>query len=154
MLSTGAWLIDNTRLAIFAIAVATIVGWPFSAALGLPLALTLVMGTRKNIWKFFCYSCLSALLTVVPSAIVDYYFYWRLVIASLNIILYNVFGTGGPDLYGVEPWTFYFVNGFLNFNIVFLFGITSAVIWVILAIISGISGKTTYSKSQLQKLAV
>jgi alpha-1,2-mannosyltransferase len=36
------------------------------------------------------------------------------------------------------------VNGFLNFNIVFLFGITSAVIWVILAIISGISGKTTY----------
>jgi hypothetical protein len=34
MLSTGAWLIDNTRLAIFAIAVATIVGWPFSAALG------------------------------------------------------------------------------------------------------------------------
>ena len=32
----------------------------------------------------------------------------------------------------MEPWTFYFVNGFLNFNVVFLFGVMSAVIWVLL----------------------
>ena len=31
--------------------------------------------------------------------------YRRLVIAPLNIVLYNVFGQGGPDLYGeLETW--------------------------------------------------
>ena len=45
--------------------------------------------------------------------------------APLNIILYNVFGQGGPTLYGTEPWTFYFANGFLNFNFVFLLALVS-----------------------------
>ena len=39
--------------------------------------------------------------------------------APLNIVLYNVFSDHGPDLYGTSPWTFYFLNGFLNFNVVF-----------------------------------
>ena len=51
---------------------------------------------------------------------IDSSLYGRFVYAPLNIIQYNVFGGGGPDLYGQEPWTFYFLNGFLNFNVVFL----------------------------------
>ena len=32
---------------------------------------------------------------------------------------YNVLDDhGGPELYGVEGWQFYFVNSFLNFNLV------------------------------------
>lgn len=36
-----------------------------------------------------------------------------------NIIRYNIFGgeERGPELYGTAPWTFYFSNLILNFNI-------------------------------------
>ncbi len=32
--------------------------------------------------------------------------------------MYNVFTSHGPNLYGTEPLSFYFLNGFLNYNIV------------------------------------
>lgn len=39
-------------------------------------------------------------LSQVPLVAVDSYFYGKLVIAPLNILLYNVFTPHGPDLYG------------------------------------------------------
>ena len=51
---------------------------------------------------------------------VDSSYFGRLVIAPYNIVYYNVFTSHGPDLYGTEPFHFYFVNGFLNFNLVFV----------------------------------
>ncbi len=99
--------------------------------------------------------------------LVDYYFFKRWVIPSLNIILYNVFSNKGgniylyyrntlsysslpsdiefvypvdiihiyylylgPTLYGVEPWTFYFQNLFLNFNFVFLLALLSLPVYL------------------------
>lgn len=44
----------------------------------------------------FCPVCLSQ----VPLVAVDSFFYGKLVIAPLNILLYNVFTPHGPDLYG------------------------------------------------------
>lgn len=38
--------------------------------------------------------------------------------ASLNIVLYNVFSSNGPELYGTEPFYYYLINLFLNFNFV------------------------------------
>lgn len=39
--------------------------------------------------------------------------------APLNAVLYNVFNTNaGPELYGVEGLSYYFVNLMLNFNLV------------------------------------
>ena len=32
---------------------------------------------------------------------------------------------GGSELYGVEPWTYYFKNLFLNFNCIFVLALTS-----------------------------
>lgn len=51
----------------------------------------------------------------VPLVAVDSYFYGKLVIAPLNILLYNVFTPHGPDLYGMFLiiWTFINLN-FLN----------------------------------------
>jgi alpha-1,2-mannosyltransferase len=45
-----------------------------------------------------------------------------------NIVAYNVFGGEGrgPDIFGTEPWTFYVRNLLLNFNVWFLFAISSA----------------------------
>lgn len=44
----------------------------------------------------------------------------------MNIVLYNVFNSnGGPNIFGTEPWWWYFMNGFLNFNFAFLFAFLS-----------------------------
>lgn len=42
----------------------------------------------------------AAVLSQVPLVAVDSYFYGKLVIAPLNILVYNVFTPHGPDLYG------------------------------------------------------
>ena len=49
---------------------------------------------------------------------VDSFFFKKLTVVPLNIVLYNVFsgGSKGPNIYGVEPWTFYIRNLALNFN--------------------------------------
>ena len=52
--------------------------------------------------------------------IIDSSYYGKTVIAPLNIVLYNVFSNKGPTLYGTEPWTFYLLNGILNFNLMFI----------------------------------
>ena len=65
----------------------------------------------------------------VPTIYIDSSFYGQFVFSPLNIILYNVFGKGGPELYGTEPWTYYFANGFLNFNVVFLLALMS---WILI----------------------
>ena len=61
---------------------------------------------------------------------IDSRFYGRLVFAPLNLVSYNLF-RGGHNLYGTEPWTYYFVNGFLNFNLVFVLGLAA---WPLLEI--------------------
>lgn len=53
---------------------------------------------------------------------VDLFFYHRLVVVPFNIVNYNIFsGTSkGPDIFGTEPWHFYFRNLLLNFNLWFI----------------------------------
>ncbi|GFS10463.1 mannosyltransferase [Elysia marginata] len=53
------------------------------------------------------------------------HFYGKLVVAPLNIILYNVISGHGPELYGVEPLSYYIINGFLNFNFAFFLALVS-----------------------------
>lgn len=47
----------------------------------------------------------------VPLVAVDSYFYGKLVIAPLNILLYNVFTPHGPDLYGMFMFILTFIIG-------------------------------------------
>lgn len=49
----------------------------------------------------------------VPLVVVDSYYYGKLVVAPLNIVLYNVFTSHGPDLYGEFKITRQGVGGFL-----------------------------------------
>lgn len=55
-----------------------------------------------------------------------------MVVASINIILYNVFSSHGPNLYGTEPFSYYFLNLFLNFNIMFLLSLISLPVCLLL----------------------
>lgn len=72
---------------------------------------------------FLCWSCLFAILVGAPLAIVDSYFYGKLTFAPFNIVVYNIFSQHGPNLFGVESKYFYFINLFLNFNVVWCFAL-------------------------------
>uniref|UniRef100_A0A8C0XZ42 Mannosyltransferase n=1 Tax=Castor canadensis TaxID=51338 RepID=A0A8C0XZ42_CASCN len=118
LIAMTGWYMDKTPIAVLGVAAGAIVGWPFSAALGLPIAFDLLV--MKHRWKsFFHWSLVALILFLVPVVVIDSYYYGKLVIAPLNIVLYNVFTAHGPDLYGTEPWYFYLINGFLNFNVAF-----------------------------------
>ncbi|KAK3094553.1 hypothetical protein FSP39_003298 [Pinctada imbricata] len=121
-ISMGGWYLRQYEVAIFGTAISAILGWPFAGILGVPIAIDIVL--RKKKVKFFTAGCIVALaLFLVPTVLVDSNYYGKLVITPLNIVLYNVFTDHGPDLYGVEPFSFYFVNGFLNFNVIFILAI-------------------------------
>uniref|UniRef100_A0A671SH02 Mannosyltransferase n=1 Tax=Sinocyclocheilus anshuiensis TaxID=1608454 RepID=A0A671SH02_9TELE len=93
------WFQGRPSLAVLGIAAGVIVGWPFSALLGIPIAFDLLFLKKK--WKsFITWTLVALLLFLVPVVVVDSYYYGKLVIAPLNIILYNVFTPHGPDLYG------------------------------------------------------
>lgn len=56
---------------------------------------------------------------------------------SWNIVKYNIFSsTGGPDLYGTEPWTFYFKNLALNFNVWFVLALLSLPLFLLQKILA------------------
>ncbi|XP_056267647.1 alpha-1,2-mannosyltransferase ALG9 isoform X2 [Pseudoliparis swirei] len=124
LVAMTGWFQDSTPLAVLGVAAGAIVGWPFSALVGIPIAFDLLVLKRQ--WKsFVAWLAVALLLLLVPLVAVDSYFYGKLVIAPLNILLYNVFTPHGPDLYGTEPWHFYFSNGILNFNLVFALALLS-----------------------------
>ncbi|XP_041030445.1 alpha-1,2-mannosyltransferase ALG9 isoform X4 [Carcharodon carcharias] len=118
LIAMTGWFTDKNAVAILGVAAGAILGWPFSAALGLPIAFDLVVLKRK-FQSFFIWAVVALLLFLLPLVVVDSYYYGKMVIAPLRIVIYNVFTPHGPDIYGTEPWSFYFINGSLNFNVVF-----------------------------------
>lgn len=69
--------------------------------------------------------------------LVNTFFYRKVEIASWNIVKYNIFSkTGGPELYGTEPWDFYFKNLALNFNIWFVLALLSLPILMLQKLLS------------------
>ncbi|KAK0171720.1 hypothetical protein PV328_005138 [Microctonus aethiopoides] len=118
-IATAAWYARKYELAIFATAISSLLGWPFAALLGAPIAIDMLI--RKKEWvKFIKWSILSAIIILIPMAWIDSTYYGKLVIAPLNLIHYNVLTNHGPDLYGTAPFSYYLINGFLNFNFVFI----------------------------------
>lgn len=75
---------------------------------------------RKNWWVFIQWSLIACAAILLPMARIDSLYYGRLVLAPLNIVMYNVFSPHGPSLYGTYPWFFYIINGVLNFNFMFI----------------------------------
>lgn len=114
----------------------------FNVESSIPMALDLFFVKRRPV-LFIVWSCISAvailvrfghsvesiLLKLVWSKIctvgVDWYYYGKPVCASLNILLYNVFSSHGPNLYGTEPLTYYINNLFLNLNLVFVLALVA-----------------------------
>lgn len=127
----------RTNQGINSFGTGALLGWPFVAALALPfVGEELLLGILSDIdgqialcWRFID-GIVRALLTLAWIIPVDAFFYKRLVIAPWNMIAYNIpilsgSNSPGPEIFGVEPWTFYFKNLALNFHV-----------WVPLALLS------------------
>lgn len=130
MLSIGAWYHRKYELAVLATALSSILSWPFASLIGVPIAYDMLV-RRKELLKFFNWFMISLFVVLVPVVHIDSLYYGKLVVAPLNILLYNVFTNHGPDLYGTEPWYFYVLNGFLNFNFIFLASLITPVALVL-----------------------
>jgi alpha-1,2-mannosyltransferase len=100
--------------AIMAGAAATLLGKPFVSLLFIPLSLSHLV--KNGFVNTLVRAVGVVTMFVVPSVLIDYYYYEKSVLALWNITKYNAL-EGDDELYGIEPWTFYLVNLFLNFNI-------------------------------------
>lgn len=126
----AAWWNRQHRLAILFVAIAALLGWPFAALVGVPIAVDLLI--RRGKWRtFLLWSLISAITVALPMVLIDSTYFGRLAVAPLNIILYNVFGSHGPNLYGTEPWTFYALNGLLNFNVLWPLALATPAVLVV-----------------------
>lgn len=111
-----------------------IVGWPFVLVLALPFCAFTVLNRFSQpqvLMKIIAGSIvrLVGILTVIVG--VDSYFYQkRLLLVPLNIVLYNVFGGEGegPEIFGVEDFSYYLLNLLVNFNAVFILGFAGLVL--------------------------
>ncbi|XP_055851323.1 alpha-1,2-mannosyltransferase ALG9 [Episyrphus balteatus] len=115
----AAWWQQSYNLAVFLTAISTLLGWPFAVLIGVPIAFDMLV--RQRMYRSFTmWALISAATIGIPMVLIDSSYFGRVVFAPLNIVIYNVFTSHGPNLYGTEPLSYYFINGFLNFNVVWI----------------------------------
>ncbi|EME42118.1 glycosyltransferase family 22 protein [Dothistroma septosporum NZE10] len=123
----------RTAQGIFFMGVGACLGWPFAAAMSIPYLLEEVflasvsdLQGLSDLFFRLADGVMRTLGVLLLQTLVDWQlFYRKFVLVPLNIVLYNVFSSKGPELYGVEPWHFYLRNLFLNFHV-----------WLLLALVS------------------
>ncbi|CAI4214901.1 unnamed protein product [Parascedosporium putredinis] len=134
----------KTSLGLTWFGVGAILGWPFAMALAAPFVLEEVViaavgdGQRKFESAFRLFrGGVACLLLVVADTLINTFFYKKMEIIPWNIVNYNIFSkSGGPDLYGTEPWTFYFKNLTLNFNLWFILALLALPLFILQRLLS------------------
>eukprot|EP01084_Bolivina_argentea_P094368 169646_1 len=139
LLSFGSFFRHYRILAILFMGIAVIFGWPFIGLLAIPMAIDCIIYLGLTVFIIYI-SVFGSILCGLCIGI-DYIYYNKLVLAPLNIFLYNLSVTGpnvsdyksdddmddmeleGQNLYGVDDWTFYVKNLLFNWNIVFILAI-------------------------------
>ena len=128
----GHYYRSNHFSAVLFGSMGVLLAWPFPLIMLLPMALDLIR--LHGFPKVLLWAVTSAVVWLVPSVLIDYAFYRKLVLAILRIFVYNATSNveSGSQLYGTEPFSFYFVNGFLNFNVVWLLALVSPLVLLFL----------------------
>uniref|UniRef100_A0A1I8NY71 Mannosyltransferase n=1 Tax=Stomoxys calcitrans TaxID=35570 RepID=A0A1I8NY71_STOCA len=126
----AAWWTQKYPLAIFFVAIASLLGWPFAGLIGVPIAVDMLL--RKRLFRtFFIWAGISFATIAIPMIVIDSTYFGKITFAPLNIVLYNVFTNHGPNIFGTEPLSYYLVNGYLNFNIVWLLSLITPIMLII-----------------------
>ncbi|KAK4444879.1 Alg9-like mannosyltransferase family-domain-containing protein [Podospora aff. communis PSN243] len=123
----------KTSMGMFWFAVGGVFGWPFAIALCAPFVFEEGIFALFSDKERFFEAAIRVFRGVVATFVlvffdvaVNTFFYRKVEAVSWNIVKYNIFSsTGGPDLYGTEPWDFYFRNLALNFNLWFVLALLS-----------------------------
>lgn len=121
--STSKYCSRHSISAIIWYLIGGIVGWPFALALGVTFGLYTLASGRQLI--SIIRGCILGLVTILVTIVgIDSYFYNKVLLVPLNIVFYNVFGGEGegPEIFGVEPFSYYVLNLLVNFNIVAVLG--------------------------------
>ncbi|EEQ32023.1 mannosyltransferase [Microsporum canis] len=131
----------KTVQGIVCFGIGAVVGWPFAGALAIPFLLEEAtvawsLGDIVPTFKRTFEGVMKCLLILSAVVLVDSIFYRRLSLVPWNIVAYNVFGGSGkgPNIFGTEPWTFYFKNLLLNFNMWAVLALSSAPLLVLQAL--------------------
>lgn len=114
-----------------------IIGWPFALALAAPFGLFTLFSklNQHNVLFRIVKGCVIGLVSIlIISTTIDSWFYQKLDLVPLNIVLYNVFGEEGegPEIFGIEPFHYYVLNLLVNFNIVAILGYLGLILNVFL----------------------
>ncbi|KAH8173408.1 alg9-like mannosyltransferase family protein [Sarocladium implicatum] len=134
----------KTAHGIFWFAVAGVLGWPFASALCAPFMLEelvlMLFSSKESLIESFVRigrGVMAGLLVIFFDFLINLFFYKKIAVVSWNIVKYNIFSkTGGPELYGTEPWSFYIKNLVLNFNVWFILAMAALPLFLILKIVS------------------
>jgi len=113
------------------------VGWPFCAVLFISTGFWALWKAglcdfiKERKWnklvpviQVLIRTALHAIIIQVIVMGIDYYYYDQLVSPIWNIFAYNT-KSGGDELYGIEPLSYYLKNLLLNFNLVAILGVLS-----------------------------
>ncbi|KAK3324587.1 Alg9-like mannosyltransferase family-domain-containing protein [Cercophora scortea] len=129
----------KTSQGMFWFAVGGVFGWPFALALCAPFVLEecffAMFSDGQRFFEAFVRvgrGVVATLLLIFFDFVLNTFFYKKIEVVSWNIVKYNIFSsTGGPELYGTEPWDFYFKNLALNFNVWFVLALLSLPLFII-----------------------
>ncbi|ODQ79126.1 glycosyltransferase family 22 protein, partial [Babjeviella inositovora NRRL Y-12698] len=126
--------------AIVGFAAAGLYGWPFALALAVPFLVYVLLITWFSwtfMWRLVARSSIAVAAMCAAIIGTDQFFYnfdlptWRSIeFVPLNIVLYNVVNsseTSGPNIFGVEPLSYYLLNLLLNFNGMLLLAVLGVV---------------------------
>lgn len=140
--AVAAWWHKQYNLAVFLVAISALLSWPFAALLGVPIAFDMVV-RQKQYKQFIMWVAISAATILIPMVVIDSSYFGKLTLAPLNIVLYNVFTDHGPNLYGTEPLSYYLLNGFLNYNVIWILALATPFLLVAERFTVPAKGKST-----------
>jgi alpha-1,2-mannosyltransferase len=86
--ATAHWLNQQWAWSIFWTGASCLLGWPFAVVVGVPLGVDILRTFwGKELLKPLGWAICSALAIIVPTLLVDFYFYHKWFLAVVNIAL-------------------------------------------------------------------
>lgn len=114
--------IQSAWIAVAWYTLSGLLGWPFALVLATPALLYVISTLQPALAINFLGGCALIFISLGGCIVAyDLLLYQKLSLVPLNIVLYNVLFAdeeSGPNIFGTEPFSYYFLNLALNFNVI------------------------------------